>query len=98
MEKETERGEGGKEKGERFVALMRGYHRRAWLVDWCWLGTGIRNAFRMFATFPKTSFRAIPRQQSRTNWKEEGIEAEEKQEQRNLLEKWMELVKVVQGG
>lgn len=86
MEKETEKGEGGKEKGERFVALMQGYNRGAWLVDWCWLGTGIRSAFRMFATFPKTPFRAIPRQQSRTNWEGERIEAEEKQQQRNYVE------------
>lgn len=60
-----------------------------WLVL---AGTWIRSAIGTFATFPKTPFRAIPRQQSRTNWEEGGSGAEDKQKRRNhkVKGKWME--------
>lgn len=95
MEKETEKGREAKKKGKicGFDAGISPWGMAGWLAL---AGTGIRSAFRMFATFPKTSFRAIPRQQSRTNWEEGGSEAEEKQKRRNHREreKWMELQRV----
>jgi len=43
------------------------------MAGWLGLaGAGIRSVFTMFVTFPKTPFRAIPRQQPRTYWEERG--------------------------
>lgn len=100
MEKETEKGEGGTEKKGKICGFDAGispWGMAGWLVL---AGTGIRSAFRVFATFPKTPFRAIPRQQSTTNWEEGGMEAEEKQKRRNHVEneEWMDPEKVVQSG
>ena len=80
MEKETEKkGREAKKKGKicGFDAGISPWGMAGWLTP---AGTGIRSAFSVFATFPKTPFPAIPRQQSRTNWEYGGIEAVERQE------------------
>ena len=81
MEKETEKGREAKRKGKicGFDAGISPWGMAGWLAL---AGTGIRSAFRMFAMFPKTSFRAIPRQQSRTNWEEGRSKAEENNQKR----------------
>lgn len=64
--KRQRKGREAKKKGKicGFDAGISPWGMAGWLVL---AGTGIRNAFRVIATFPKTPFRAIPRQQSRTN-------------------------------
>ncbi len=61
--KRQRKGEGGKEKKGKICGFDAGIS--PWgMAGWLALaGTGIRSAFTTFATFPKTPFRAIPRQQ-----------------------------------
>lgn len=55
------------------------------MAGWLGLaGTGIRSAFRMSAMLPEIPFRAISRQQFRTNQERSGRNAEKEKE------KWME--------
>ena len=95
MEKETEKkGREAKKKGKicGFDAGISPWGMAGWLTP---AGTGIRSAFSVFATFPKTPFRAIPPPtvqdklgvRSDGSSREAGINAEN--------EKWMEAEKVV---
>lgn len=81
--KRQRKGREAKKRGKicGFDAGISPWGMAGWLVL---AGTRIRSAFRTFATFPKTPFRAIPRQQSRTNWEEGGSEAEKSQSDRKV--------------
>lgn len=84
--------EGGEENGEDLWLWCRDI-----TVGHSWLAGAASHwdpeRFQNVCSAPQdTIFRAIPRQQSRTNWEEGGMEAEEKQKRQNHREngKWME--------
>lgn len=81
MEKETEKGEGGKEKGKicGFDAGISPWGMAGWLVGWLVLRSGALSECLLQS--PRHHFQQSPCQESRTNWEEGGREAEEKKEE-----------------